>query len=462
MLPMSFTTEACPISPQWMACAPMAIITGISSSWTARRAAGHEEQRALLGARSSSPSSAPRACPRRGRAAPPRRGGPARARWSRSPGSGSPGRAAGRMPSSAKTMRPTALGSATQATTTSQASASSRGVRATCAPASRSGAQRSGVRFQTVSGKPLSRNCRAMRLPISPRPANPMRFCIGRDRTLDQPASAQRRGRPSSAPLSVSENAITLTSTSPACGPKARHVVLAELLAALRPDHPDRPRGLDRPARSVAEAAARSSFALMADEHDVRALARRASRRPRPRSFSSSRNAGSSRPSTVTRAPGFTPSFSMRLRGIADGVVEGTAFWPAFARGTPGIIARRPPARARCGGRCRGRRTGRRPGTTAWPRTRAARMSALTSRMVSSVAAASSSVGPLAAGEARLQEAQLHAVGQPARAAQVGQRVDVELQALLRALRPPRRRSSTAPVLKSRIVTAPPSSTTRS
>ena len=35
VLPISFTTEAWPISPQWMARVPMAIITGISSSWTA-------------------------------------------------------------------------------------------------------------------------------------------------------------------------------------------------------------------------------------------------------------------------------------------------------------------------------------------------------------------------------------------------------------------------------------------
>ncbi len=35
LLPMSFTVEPCPISPQWMAFVPMAIITGRSSSWTA-------------------------------------------------------------------------------------------------------------------------------------------------------------------------------------------------------------------------------------------------------------------------------------------------------------------------------------------------------------------------------------------------------------------------------------------
>jgi hypothetical protein len=34
-LPMSFTTDAWPTSPQWIARVPIAIITGISSSWTA-------------------------------------------------------------------------------------------------------------------------------------------------------------------------------------------------------------------------------------------------------------------------------------------------------------------------------------------------------------------------------------------------------------------------------------------
>src|SRR5438105_1647265 len=79
------------------------------------------------------------------------------------------------MPSSANTRRPTALGSATQETTTSETSASSLGVRASRAPRSTSGFAFSGVRFQTASGNPLSRNCRAMRLPMRPSPANPMR-----------------------------------------------------------------------------------------------------------------------------------------------------------------------------------------------------------------------------------------------------------------------------------------------
>ena len=79
------------------------------------------------------------------------------------------------MPSSAKTSRPTAFGSATQEMTTSDISASSRGVRASFAPRSTRGFAFSGVRFQTASGNPLSRNWRAMRLPMSPRPANPMR-----------------------------------------------------------------------------------------------------------------------------------------------------------------------------------------------------------------------------------------------------------------------------------------------
>ena len=37
VLPTSLTTEAWPTSPQWMALLPMAIITGISSSWISRR-----------------------------------------------------------------------------------------------------------------------------------------------------------------------------------------------------------------------------------------------------------------------------------------------------------------------------------------------------------------------------------------------------------------------------------------
>ena len=35
LLPISFTVEPWPISPQWIAFVPIAIITGISSSWTA-------------------------------------------------------------------------------------------------------------------------------------------------------------------------------------------------------------------------------------------------------------------------------------------------------------------------------------------------------------------------------------------------------------------------------------------
>ena len=35
LLPISFTVEPWPISPQWIAFVPMAIITGSSSSWTA-------------------------------------------------------------------------------------------------------------------------------------------------------------------------------------------------------------------------------------------------------------------------------------------------------------------------------------------------------------------------------------------------------------------------------------------
>ena len=48
------------------------------------------------------------------------------------------------------------------------------------APSFTSGSQRSGVRFQTVSGNPFFRRLRAMRLPMRPSPAKPIRLLMSR------------------------------------------------------------------------------------------------------------------------------------------------------------------------------------------------------------------------------------------------------------------------------------------
>src|SRR5688572_27542570 len=146
------------------------------------------------------------------------------------------------MPSSANTMRPTAFGSATQAMTTSQASASSRGVRATRAPASTRGAHLSGVRFQTVRSWPFSSSFRAMRLPISPRPANP---------TFITPLSRLATG-----PLPLQ--------------PVEHHVVEAPGLLEVREvpralDH-DEPRAGDPPRHVIRFAAQRGHFPVADDD----------------------------------------------------------------------------------------------------------------------------------------------------------------------------------------------------
>src|SRR5262249_28772736 len=67
-----------------------------------------------------------------------------------------------------------AAGSATQVTTTSEASASARGVGATGSSRPRRRA-RSGDRFQTVTGHPLRARLRAMPAPMIPSPATPTR-----------------------------------------------------------------------------------------------------------------------------------------------------------------------------------------------------------------------------------------------------------------------------------------------
>ena len=177
LFPMSFTVEPWPIAPQWIAFVPMAIITGSSSSWTAA-SPPVMKRRVPFSAPFFEPVTGASSASAPARAAPPARGASCRGSPSSTRGSGSPGRAAPRRPSSAKTSRSTAGGSATQATTTSEPSASSSGVRAAFAPSFTSGSQRSGVRFQTVVGKPFFRRLRAMRLPMRPSPANPIRFVM--------------------------------------------------------------------------------------------------------------------------------------------------------------------------------------------------------------------------------------------------------------------------------------------
>src|SRR5437667_6148603 len=147
------------------------------------------------------------------------------------------------MPSSANTMRPTALGSATQVTTTSDSSASSRGVLAGRAPLATSGWQRSGVRFQTLSGKPLVRKWRAIRLPMSPMPAKPPRVvCMGP--TLSQAGPLLHRDHHLERAQRIGEaRDLHVDQARVRAGPAG--VVLAEGLLALRPDDPDRAAGLD-------------------------------------------------------------------------------------------------------------------------------------------------------------------------------------------------------------------------
>src|SRR5712692_8409462 len=139
------------------------------------------------------------------------------------------------MPSSANTRRPTALGSATQATTTSDISASSRGVRATFAPCSWNGLHFSGVRFQTASGNPLARNWRAMRPPMRPSPAKPIRFCI--ESRLLSALRARDHHLQGAEPVGEADHLDVHELRARAV---RAHVVLAELLAALRPHHPHR------------------------------------------------------------------------------------------------------------------------------------------------------------------------------------------------------------------------------
>ena len=222
---------ACP----WPSC------TGISSSWTSRRPAGHEQQRALLGAhlrardRRLQHVGAPR------RAAPRPRGAPGRARWSRSRGSGSRAAPPARMPSSAKTSGPPRSGSATQATTTSRHLGQlARRARPPARPAV---AQRRAALGRAVPDRErealveeLARHAAAH----EPEPGEPDAFLHARALLLDSRTQRCATG------IDHLEAAERVGEAPPPSRPRGRprarsaHVVLAELLAALGPDHPDR------------------------------------------------------------------------------------------------------------------------------------------------------------------------------------------------------------------------------
>ena len=224
-------------------------------------------------------------------------------------------------------------------------------------------------------------------------------------------------------------------------------VVLAEFLAALRPDHHT------RAAMGAASRASRVRPGTSSPHDDVaKSSPLRTPRISAPRSCSSSRKRHRRCPLRSTRrarlaarachaAAGSGRPCRRRVLGHAGagsgssasgpravwGQISRKGHWPQARYEGRGEVPRAEGARPRgwasvaAASRRWGasRRPGRNPGTAA-PRARAA--------------------GP---------------------AAQVGQRVDVQLQALLGPLRA-LSRSSTAPVLKSRIVARPASSTTRS
>src|ERR1700722_5714350 len=68
-------------------------------------------------------------------------------------------------------------GSLTMESTISELAASSRGHRASFAPAATSSSARDAVRFQTVKGKPAFNKFIPMGLPISPKPISPTFVC---------------------------------------------------------------------------------------------------------------------------------------------------------------------------------------------------------------------------------------------------------------------------------------------
>ena len=186
MLPISFTTEAWP---------SLAAVDG-------PRAEGHEHRHQLARARprrppvmsTSVPFSAPIFDPVTG-ASSTSRPAPGSASSTRRTSAGRDGRgldvaepgraAAARMPSSAKTSRSTAVRSETQATDHVAVSASSRGVRARTRRRPPAAHARSRVRFQTVSGKPLSQEVAGHPAAHEPQPgeADAHRFSLRARRT---------------------------------------------------------------------------------------------------------------------------------------------------------------------------------------------------------------------------------------------------------------------------------------
>src|SRR5213594_2531810 len=79
------------------------------------------------------------------------------------------------MPSGPKVTASTSGELVTMVTTTSERSATSRGVRATVAPSSSSGFARASVRFVTVTGRPALIAFRAIGAPMIPSPTKPTR-----------------------------------------------------------------------------------------------------------------------------------------------------------------------------------------------------------------------------------------------------------------------------------------------
>ena len=111
------------------------------------------------------------------------------------------------------------MGSATQEMTTSDISASSRGVAASFAPRSTSGFAFAGVRFHTASGNPLSRNWpgHAAAHETEAGESDALRHDVSLPASA--PLSAAARGIIILSALSVSEKRATFTSTRPAVGP---------------------------------------------------------------------------------------------------------------------------------------------------------------------------------------------------------------------------------------------------
>ena len=323
-----------------------------------------------------------------------------------------PGRAAFSRPSSAKTTRPTAFGSATQVITTSALSPSSRGVRGHAArPSRRAAGSAPRVRFQTAVGKPLSSRfaghaaahdpqardadllldgCRHLRSPLGVGPRQ-----LGRERV-----EARRRfARPSTrSPARTAARSVAITS-------------------ARRAGHSSSDGGVED--RAPASASRRNIISVRLE---VVVGVRRATPSPRSRRAPRPARRPARRRLDLRGRPQRTDR--RRRRGTAS----------ASARSRARIVTHHPSrACAVCGQMSRNGHwlQARYDGRAVNSRRRTRRA---TSRMRASVAAASSRVGSLPPTSPDSRKRSSTRSGSRPVVLRQAERVDVELQALFRAL----------------------------